>query len=179
MEYVHHYRSPLGALTMASDGNALTGLWFDGQRYFADTLDGRHEERALPVFERTERWLDLYFSGREPDFTPPLVMKTTPFRRAVWELLLTVPYGRTTTYGALAARLEKQGVFPRVSAISVGGAVAHNALSLIVPCHRVVGADGSLIGYAAGLDKKIGLLTLEKADLKPLLFSDGAPHLFR
>ena len=93
MKYVHHYDSPLGGITEASDGNALIGLWFDGQRYFADTFGAEFEEKFLPVFGETDRWLDVYFGGREPDFAPPpLRMEGTPFRKAVWELLLTIPY---------------------------------------------------------------------------------------
>lgn len=168
MEYTHRYDSPLGAVTMASDGQALTGLWFDGQRHFAETLADDHKEKDLPVFELTDRWLEIYFGGAEPGFTPPVRMKTTAFRRAVWEILLTVPYGQTVTYGRIAALLaEKTGV-PRVSARAVGGAVGHNALSLIVPCHRVIGADGGLTGYAGGLERKRRLLALEGADLSGL-----------
>ncbi len=165
MEYIHHYESPLGGMTAASDGEALTGLWFDGQKYFAAGLDPDHEEKMLPVFEQTGRWLDLYFSGEEPDFTPPLSMKTTPFRRAVWEILLTIPFGHTMTYGEIAAKIAEQKGLPGMSAQAVGGAVGHNAISLIIPCHRVVGADGSLTGYAGGLDIKQKLLALEKADI--------------
>ena len=163
MEYTHHYDSPLGGITIAADGKALTGLWFDGQKYFAAGLDPDHEERPLPVFEEADRWLDEYFSGREPSFTPPLVMKTTPFRRAVWEVLLTIPYGQTATYGEIADRLSGQSGSSRMSARAVGAAVGHNAISLIIPCHRVVGADGSLTGYAGGTDRKGELLALEKA----------------
>ena len=162
MEYTHTYASPLGGITLASDGEALSGLWFDGQKLFAEGLDPAHEERPLPVFYEAERWLDVYFSGRDPGFRPPLVMKTTPFRRAVWELLLTIPYGRTVTYGELAERLAKQWGLARMSAQAVGGAVGHNAISLIIPCHRVVGANGSLTGYAGGLDRKLKLLESEK-----------------
>ena len=165
MEYIHHYKTPLGGMTAASDGEALTGLWFDGQKYFAGGLDPDHEEKMLPVFEQTGRWLDIYFSGEEPDFTPPLSMKTTPFRRAVWEILLTIPYGHTMTYGEIAAKIAVQKGLPGMSAQAVGGAVGHNAISLIIPCHRVVGADGSLTGYAGGLDKKQKLLVLEDADV--------------
>ena len=168
MEYTHRYDSPLGAVTMASDGQALTGLWFDGQRHFAETLADDHKGKNLPVFELTDRWLEIYFGGAEPGFMPPVRMKTTAFRRAVWEILLTVPYGQTVTYGRIAALLaEKTGV-PRVSARAVGGAVGHNALSLIVPCHRVIGADGGLTGYAGGLERKRRLLALEGADLSGL-----------
>ena len=98
MDYTHHYESPLGGITLASDGEALTGLWFDGQKYFADTLDREHTEKVLPVFEQTVRWLDIYFSGRAPDFTPPLCMRTTAFRRLIWELMLTIPFGQTRTF---------------------------------------------------------------------------------
>lgn len=155
MDYTYRYPSPLGGITLASDGNALVGLWFDGQKYFGATLDAAHEERRLPVFEAAERWLDVYFSGREPDFTPPLAPRGTPFQKKVWDMLLAIPYGHTTTYGALAARLGKR------SAQAVGGAVGHNPISLIVPCHRVIGADGSLTGYAGGVDKKMELLAME------------------
>ena len=161
MEYIHPYTSPLGGITLASDGEALTGLWFDGQKYFADTLAAEYEERALPIFDETARWLDLYFSGRRPDFTPPLRMKTTAFRRGVWEILLTIPYGETRTYGEIAARLAAERGLPRMSARAVGAAVGRNAISLLIPCHRVVGADGSLTGYAGGIEKKRRLLELE------------------
>ena len=166
MEYIHHYASPLGGITAASDGQALTGLWFDGQKYFVQGLDPVHEEKMLPVFEQTGSWLDIYFSGKDPGFIPPLLMKTTPFRRTVWEILLTIPYGHTMTYGAIAAGIAERKGLPGMSAQAVGGAVGHNAISLIIPCHRVVGADGSLTGYAGGLDKKLKLLALEKADIK-------------
>ena len=166
MEYIHHYVSPLGGITMASDGEHLTGLWFDGQKYFADTLDEAHEEKPLPVFDETGRWLDIYFSGKVPDFTPPLAMKTTDFRKAVWEILLTIPYGQTMTYGEIADRIAGQKGLARMSAQAVGGAVGHNAISLIIPCHRVVGANGSLTGYAGGIDKKARLLAMEKVNKK-------------
>ena len=163
MEYIHHYDSPLGGITIASDGKALTGLWFDGQKYFAKGLDKDIREKNLPVFEQTDQWLDSYFSGKAPGFTPPLNMKTTPFRKAVWEILLTIPFGKTMTYGEIARILaERQGV-ERMSAQAVGGAVGHNPIGIIIPCHRVVGADGSLTGYAGGLDKKIALLKLEQS----------------
>ena len=168
MDYTHHYESPLGGITLASDGEALTGLWFDGQKYFADTLDREHTEKVLPVFEQTVRWLDIYFSGRTPDFTPPLSMKTTQFRKAVWEIMLTIPYGKTMTYGEIADRIAKEKGLVRMSAQAVGGAVGHNSISLIIPCHRVVGTNGSLTGYAGGIDKKVKLLTMEKADMTAL-----------
>ncbi|MBQ7432813.1 MAG: methylated-DNA--[Lachnospiraceae bacterium] len=165
MEYTHHYDSPLGGITLASDGQALIGLWFDEQKYFADTLGQEHQEKALPVFDQADRWLDLYFSGKAPDFTPPLHMKTTEFRKAVWEIMLTIPFGHTMTYGEIADRIAAQKGLSRMSAQAVGGAVGHNSISLIIPCHRVVGTNGSLTGYAGGIEKKVQLLALEQVDL--------------
>ena len=162
-DYVHASLSPLGRLTLSCDGEALTGLWFEGQKHFGDTLGEHREEKDLPVFAQADRWLDLYFSGRIPDFTPPLSMRGTVFRQAVWEQLLLIPYGQTITYGALARRLMEEKGDSRVSAQAVGGAVGHNPVSLIVPCHRVVGANGTLTGYAGGLEKKFWLLTMERA----------------
>lgn len=166
MEYLQHYDSPLGGITLASDGAAITGLWFDGQRFFADTLGKAHIERDLPVFARTRLWLDGYFHGSPPDFTPPIRMKTTPFRKAVWEILLTIPFGETATYGEIAGELAARQGLPGMSAQAVGGAVGHNAISLIIPCHRVIGADGSLRGYAGGLDRKRRLLEWEKTRIR-------------
>ena len=153
---------------MASDGTGLVGLWFDGQKHFAETLEKEHVERPdLPIFEQTRRWLDLYFNGKQPDFTPPLTLRATPFRKEVWEILLTIPYGKTMTYGEIAKQIVEthQGTplqFKSLSAQAVGGAVGHNSISLIIPCHRVVGSHGSLTGYAAGLDKKLWLLKMER-----------------
>ena len=164
MDYTHHYDSPLGGITLASDGDALIGLWFDGQKYYADILDADHSERSLSVFDETDQWLDIYFSGQAPAFTPKLRMRTTPFRKTVWDILLTIPFGRTMTYRQIAEKVaEKMGI-PQMSAQAVGGAVGHNSISLIIPCHRVVGTNGSLTGYAGGIDKKICLLQLEQAD---------------
>ena len=168
MEYTHHYESPLGGITLASDGDALIGLWFDGQKYFADALEQEHEEKSLPVFEKTVRWLDIYFREKAPDFIPTLNMKTTQFRKAVWEIMLTIPYGQTMTYGEIADRIAREKGLSRMSAQAVGGAVGHNSISLIIPCHRVVGTNGSLTGYAGGVDKKVKLLTMEKADMSSL-----------
>lgn len=168
MEYIHHYESPLGAITLASDGEALIGLWFDGQKYFADCLDAEYEEKMLPIFEQADKWLDIYFSGKEPDFTPPLTMKTTEFRKAVWDIMLSIPYGKTMTYGEIADRIAKQRGLQKMSAQAVGGAVGHNSISLIIPCHRVVGTNGSLTGYAGGVGKKVKLLELEGVDMDEL-----------
>lgn len=160
MLYTCFYKSPLGGITMASDGTALTGLWFDGQKYFAEGLAETAAAKTLPVFDEAVRWLDIYFGGRRPDFTPPLNLEGTAFRKEVWQLLLQIPYGQTTTYGELAAH----NGLKRMSAQAVGGAVGHNPISIIVPCHRVVGTGGSLTGYAGGLAKKLALLKLEGID---------------
>ena len=165
MTYTYHYDSPLGGITLSSNGTELTGLWFDGQKYFGDILEEKYEEKSLPIFEQTARWLDIYFSGKLPDFTPPLYMKTTPFRKAVWEIMLTIPSGKTMTYGEIADKIAKQKGLSKMSAQAVGGAVGHNSISLIIPCHRVVGTSGSLTGYSGGIEKKVQLLTLEKADM--------------
>ena len=164
MTFVQHYDSPLGGILLAADEGGLTGLWFDGQKYFARDLSARHTEQDTPILSKARRWLDIYFSGREPDFTPPLHPIGSAFRQSVWEILLQIPYGHTMTYGEIAHQLaEKRGV-KAVSAQAVGGAVGHNPVSIIVPCHRVVGADGSLTGYAGGIERKIVLLCLEGAD---------------
>ncbi|MBR1824400.1 MAG: methylated-DNA--[Ruminococcus sp.] len=163
MNYIHHYTSPLGRITLAGNGEALTGLWFDGQKYFPHKLISESTEAELPIFTQTIKWLDKYFSGIEPGFTPPISLQTTPFRKAVCDIMLTIPYGQTMTYGEISRILAEQNGTPRMSAQAVGGAVGHNPISIIIPCHRVIGADGSLTGYAGGLGKKIALLKLERA----------------
>ncbi|MDE5742301.1 MAG: methylated-DNA--[protein]-cysteine S-methyltransferase [Oscillospiraceae bacterium] len=150
---------------MAATENAVTGLWFDGQKYFGNTLSPNCEEKSLPIFDRADLWLDIYFGGKIPDFTPPIFLKSTDFRIAVWEILLKIPYGKTMTYGEIAAEIASQRNVPKMSAQAVGNAVGRNPISLIIPCHRVVGADGSLTGYAGGIDKKARLLELEKAEI--------------
>lgn len=166
MDYIHHYQSPLGGMTMASDGTSLIGLWFDGQKYFADTIGKNTPQKDLPIFKQTDKWLDIYFSGKSPEFTPPLTMHTTPFRKCVWEIMLTIPFGRTMTYGEIADKIAKQKGIEKMSAQAIGGAVGHNSISLIIPCHRVVGSNGNLTGYAGGLDKKIKLLEIERINMK-------------
>ena len=165
--YVHRYASPLGAVTLAANGEALTGLWFDGQRRFPPEV-GALPETPLPVFGTADRWLDIYFGGAAPDFTPALAPAGTPFCRAVWELLLAVPFGQTVTYGQLAAALAERTGASRVSPRAVGGAVGRNPISLIIPCPRAVGAGGALTGYAGGLERKARLLAMER-DGTPLI----------
>lgn len=164
MQWIHHTASPLGGLLLAADEQGLTGLWFEGAAYFAAGLPPECMERELPVFRQTERWLDAYFAGRRPENLPPLHLLGTPFRQEVWALLQKIPYGATTTYGALAAELAASRGAAHLSAQAVGGAVGHNPISILVPCHRVVGARG-LTGYAGGIEKKQALLALEQAGL--------------
>ena len=146
---------------MSADEVGLTGLWFDGQKNFAETLSpDAAEEPGFPVFRQAVEWLSVYFGGRDPGFTPPLHWKGTPFRQRVWSVLLSIPYGQTRTYGEVAEAAAAAGS-KRVSARAAGGAAGHNPICLIVPCHRVIGASGSLTGYAGGLDRKARLLAME------------------
>ena len=158
------YASPLGTIFLAADNGALAGLWLEGQKYFAATLDEAAVERDdLPVFRQAAAWLDAYFAKAPLPALPPLAPQGSPFRQAVWKLLLEIPRGQTTTYGALAQKLRNQGISAAPQA--VGGAVGHNPISILIPCHRVVGAGGSLTGYAGGIAAKQQLLELEGVDL--------------
>lgn len=165
MIYTQHYESPLGGILLAADETGLTGLWFDGEKYYADNLAAEHEARDTQALGAAKRWLDVYFAGKEPNFLPPLHPIGSAFRQEVWQLLLEIPYGQTTTYGALARRLAERRGLRHMSAQAVGGAVGHNEISILIPCHRVVGTSGSLTGYAGGIDKKLSLLRLEQVDL--------------
>lgn len=161
--FVASYASPLGGITLASDGLALTGLWFDGQRHDRATLGDQPTVRQdLPVFHRARAWLDLYFRGTVPPFTPPLLIHGSDFRRLVATIMLDIPFGRTTTYGTIAREVARRTGRPHISAQAVGQAVGRNPIALIVPCHRVVGHDGRLTGYAGGLERKQWLLKHEK-----------------
>ena len=168
MIYTSEYTSPLGRILLAADEVGLTGLWFDGQKYYARDLPPEHTEAETPVLAEAVRWLDIYFSGKEPDFMPPLHPVGSPFRQEVWKILLQIPYGKTVTYGDISKQLAEKAGLERMSAQAVGGAVGHNEISIIIPCHRVVGTNGSLTGYAGGIDRKIRLLELEKADMSRL-----------
>ena len=164
MEYTFHYDSPLGDILLSSDGEALTGLWFEDQTVQNPPLHPMSEdstESCIPSIEQAVQWLNIYFQGDIPAFPPPLHLHGTPFRKEVWKILLTIPYGHTISYGDIARQMAEQRGIPRMSSQAVGGAVGHNPVSLIVPCHRVIGTDGSLIGYGGGLWRKQELLQLE------------------
>ena len=168
MVHTCKYKSPIGNMLLAADETGLTGLWFEGQKYFANTLPDEHISQETEILTKTKKWLSVYFSGVEPDFTPPLHPTGSAFRQAVWQILLQIPYGQTITYGEIAHRMCEQKNISRMSAQAVGGAVGHNEISIIIPCHRVVGSNGSLTGYAGGIDKKIALLELEHTDMSQL-----------
>mgnify|MGYP001063397847 FL=1 len=174
MIWTSEYMSPLGRITLACDDEALVGLWFNGQRYFGSVLPEVTVQREHPLFAEAGRWLDIYFSGKEPGFLPPLRYDTTPFRKRICDIMLTIPYGKTMTYGGKALlpvfvlwAARQQGL-AKMSAQAVGGAVGHNPISLMIPCHRVVGTNGSLTGYGGGIRRKKALLELERADMHGL-----------
>lgn len=168
MQYITHYTSPLGEITLASDGNALIGLWFDGQKHDRNILLPNCREGELPIFVETKKWLDDYFAGRKPSFTPALALDCSPFRTEVLQILMRIPYGKTTTYGEIAKEIAEKRGLAKMSAQAVGGAVGSNPISLIIPCHRVVGTGGSLTGYGGGIQKKLALLQLEKVNMEKL-----------
>ncbi|MDR1360585.1 MAG: methylated-DNA--[protein]-cysteine S-methyltransferase [Deltaproteobacteria bacterium] len=163
MNYSAHYASPLGLMVLASDGEKLVGLWNEEQKYFAASVKGgMAEEPELPVFTAVKTWLDAYFSGLRPDLHAlPLAPEGSAFRKAVWELLCAIPYGKCTTYGKIAQSVARRMRRKNMSSQAVGGAVGRNPISIIVPCHRVIGSNGNLTGYAGGMDKKVRLLELE------------------
>jgi methylated-DNA-[protein]-cysteine S-methyltransferase len=204
MIYTYSYQAPMGAITASAQDDAITGLWFDGQKYFPPGVQAWSVMPDYPVFTQLSAWLDAYFAGEEPPITFPLAPRGSQFRQDVWRILLEIPYGQTTTYGTIARqladerqlageggeqgqkapdkrkhvveeprkRVDAEGSDKRkhvaegsggrvVAAQAVGGAVGHNPISIVIPCHRVLGSTGSLTGYAGGLDKKIALLKLE------------------
>ena len=159
------YKSPLGTILLAANEIGLTGLWFEGQKYFARTLPKEHISKETSVLAEAKRWLDIYFAGKEPEFLPPLAPEGSEFQKKVWKILLMIPYGKTMTYGEIGRKVAEMSGKKTMSAQAVGGAVGHNPISILIPCHRVVGTNGSLTGYAGGIEKKIGLLKLERTDM--------------
>lgn len=169
MQIKQWYSSPLGELLLAADEKGLTGAWFAGQKYFGRGLEPDAVQVDTPVLCQAKAWLDMYFSGRQPDFLPPLHPAGTAFQRKVWESLLEIPWGKPVSYGSLAQTVARKLGKAHMSAQAVGGAVGRNPISIFIPCHRVVGADGSLTGYAGGMEKKQALLELEGASFAPRL----------
>lgn len=162
MRYVGYYDSPLGRLTMISDGEALISLLYLHQKYYAKCVGNDYEVKETPAIRKTREWLDVYFAGKIPKFTPPMKLEGTPFQMQVWDILKTIPYGEVVTYGAIAKQIAEAKGIERMSSQAVGGAVSHNPIAIIIPCHRVIGTDGKLTGYAGGLQRKTQLLDLEK-----------------
>ena len=158
--YTFNADTPLGKIQAAACDNAICGVWFIGQKYFPSETETWLKAPDYPVFVSLGIWLKDYFARKKPEIRFPLLPRGTDFQQAVWKLLLEIPYGKTTTYGAIAALLSAG---KKAQSQAVGGAVGHNPISLIIPCHRVLGADGSLTGYAGGLEKKRALLDLEEA----------------
>ena len=165
MQYIQNYDSPLGKIVLACDNEGLTGLWFDSGLPDGACPEGEYETIPHPHHASASRWLDDYFARRDPCFLPPLHFIGTEFQKDVWEELLKIPYGRTKSYGEIAADVAAKRGMPQMAAQAVGGAVSRNRIPIIVPCHRVVGADGNLTGYTGGIERKIVLLALEGADL--------------
>ena len=163
MQYTTTYQSPLGKILLAADNIGLTGLWFENQKFYPACTAPEYETGDGPVLADAKRWLDSYFAGQSPDFMPAVHMLGTPFQLKVWEILQTIPYGKTVTYGEIARKIAAGQGLARMSAQAVGGAVGRNKISIIVPCHRVIGSDNSLTGYAGGIDTKEALLRLEGA----------------
>lgn len=163
MYYINHYSSPLGQITLASQHNKLVGVWIEGQKYFGQMLSAQKEEAPkLAIFNQTKKWLDDYFAGKKPAITKlALAPQGSEFRHKVWDILVQIPYGKVITYGDIAKQISTN-----MSSQAVGGAVGHNPLSIIIPCHRVVGTNGNLTGYAGGIDKKVWLLEHEQVDIK-------------
>ena len=166
MIYTNDYESPLGSLLLAGDELGLTGLWFaEGGRYTGPGLKKEAVRRETDYFDRAKEWLDVYFSGRDPGFLPRIHLTGSDFRNRVGEILCEIPFGKTVTYGWIAGRIAQEHGLKRMSAQAVGGAVGHNPISIIIPCHRVTGASGSLTGYGGGILRKKALLELEGNDM--------------
>ena len=170
MIYKPYYQSPIGKLLLASKENKLIGLWIEGQKYYLGNLkEELQENNTEEILIKTKKWLDRYFDDKKPEISElELDPIGSEFRKNVWKLLCKIPYGKITTYKSIAENVAKIMNRKQMSAQAIGGAVGHNPISIIIPCHRVIGTDGSLTGYAGGIDKKIKLLKLEKVDLKDI-----------
>lgn len=170
MYYAATYPSPVGLLTLAADEENLVGLWIEGQKYYGGTISETMTERdEMPIFDTVKKWLDRYFTGKQPGISElPLAPGGSDFRKRVWGILCEIPYGAVTTYGEIAKKMAQKTGKENLSAQAVGGAVSHNPISIIIPCHRVVGSSGSLTGYAGGIETKIKLLEWEGTDMSRL-----------
>ena len=170
MIYTTYYNSPIGKILLASKDNKLIGLWIDGQKYYLGNLKDKIKQNDdVEILLKTKKWLDEYFAGKKPQILKlDLAPIGSDFAKSVWKILCKIPYGEVTTYGNIAKEMAKKLKKEKMSAQAIGGAVGHNPISIIIPCHRVVGADGSLTGYAGGLDKKIKLLMHENVDMSKL-----------
>ena len=167
MFYITECDSPFGKLTLASDGENLVGLWLEEQKYHgASILNGSQKKDDVPVFDMAKKWLKKYFAGENPDASKlPLKPIGGDFRQEVWNILNQIQYGKVVTYGDIAKKIAVKMGKKKMSAQAVGGAVGHNPISIIIPCHRVIGSNGNLTGYAGGIDIKIKLLKLEGVDM--------------
>lgn len=163
MEYIFEYKSPIGGIIITSDETEITGLRFKGGSEAEVPHNKRYKETS--AIKEAKKWLDIYFSGKNPGYIPAINATGTEFQKLVWKMLLEIPYGKTTTYGEIAGKIAEIKNVSRMSAQAVGGAVGKNPIAIIIPCHRVVGKNGKLTGYAYGIDKKISLLALEGADM--------------
>lgn len=172
MFYGIHYASPVGNLLLVSDGEKITGLWMENQKYIKETMpQSILQGKDIVVLKQGRQWLDRYFAGERPDPCElPLAPQGNEFRQLVWKKLLMIPYGQLTTYGEIAESVARQMGKPHMSAQAVGGAVGHNPIGIMIPCHRVVGANGNLTGYAEGIEKKIALLRHEGINMENLFF---------
>jgi O-6-methylguanine DNA methyltransferase len=168
MYYSTIYPSPVGLLTLASDGNNLVGLWIEGQKYHGNTIpDTMTEKDDIPVFAIAKSWLDKYFASEKPNISElPLAPIGSEFRQGVWSILCEIPYGEVVSYGDIAKKMAVKMNKKSMSSQAIGGAVGHNPISIIIPCHRVIGSNGSLTGYAGGIDTKVKLLELEGAPME-------------
>lgn len=168
--YINYYDSPLGRITLGSDGEALIGVWLEGQKYYCDKFPKEAAKKDLEVLSQTKKWLDIYFSGKNPGFTPKLHAQGSDFRLKVWEILKRIPFGKTITYGEIAREIAAQRGLSGMASQAVGGAVGRNPISIIIPCHRVLGQNGNLTGYAGGVDLKIKLLQIEGIDMSEFFY---------
>ncbi len=163
MKYINKYNSKIGNLILASNGDAITGIWFENQKNFINTFP--EKETNLPIFDETKKWLDIYFTGKNPNFMPNIILNGSEFRLKVWNILKQIPYGKITTYGEIAKKIAEEKSIKKMSAQAVGSAIGHNPVSIIIPCHRVIGNNGKLTGYAGGIERKYELLKLEGIDV--------------